>query len=413
METDFSLDDSPTPSGNDVDHDREIAGRRIAVIGKLEAMNRREVRDFIRERGGLWADEPQSAELVVVGAGQVPFDELESLVGNEILDAAAAGQLEIIPEARFWQIVGLVEHDPQVKRLYTAAMLARLLDVPSATIRRWHRRGLIVPVHMVHRLAYYDFQEVANARRLAQLIQTGASPSAIEAKLSRLSDWFPEIQRPLTQLSVIVEGKDVLLRKGEGLIEPSGQRRIDFAALEPGPQTPRTEAPSPVLSASEFVSESFHSTPEQQLKLANALEDDQRYTEAILVYRGMLLAFGPNAEVNFALAELLYLQGETAAARERYYTAVELDDSFVEARASLGCVLLETGERELAISTFEGALAIHPDYADVHFHIARALDAERRPVDAAVHWQRFLELAPESPWADEARSQLALVNAPS
>ncbi len=63
--------------------------------------------------------------------------------------------------------------------------------------------------------------------------------------------------------------------------------------------------------------------------------------------------------------------------------AIELDEDLVEARANLGCVLAEQGERELAVAALEGALALHPDYADAHFHLARTLDelqrARKRP----------------------------------
>jgi hypothetical protein len=34
------------------------------------------------------------------------------------------------------------------------------------------------------------------------------------------------------------------------------------------------------------------------------------------------------------------------------------------------------------------------------------LDDLGRAPEAALHWQRFLELAPDSPWADEAHDRL-------
>ena len=122
----------------------------------------------------------------------------------------------------------MVEDENGACRLYTPGMLAQLLDVPVATIRRWHRRGLIAPSRQVHRLAYFDFQEVASARRIAELMSAGASPDAIESKLSRLAELYPELQRPLSQLNVIVEGRNVLLRDGAGLIEPGGQKRLSL-----------------------------------------------------------------------------------------------------------------------------------------------------------------------------------------
>jgi tetratricopeptide (TPR) repeat protein len=91
---------------------------------------------------------------------------------------------------------------------------------------------------------------------------------------------------------------------------------------------------------------------------------------------------------------------------------VELDEDYVEARANLGCVLAETGRPDLAVAAFEGALRFHPDYADVHYHLARVLDELDRPFEAVEHWRAFSELAPDSPWADEAHQRLATGAAP-
>ncbi|MBN2292441.1 MAG: tetratricopeptide repeat protein, partial [Pirellulales bacterium] len=93
-------------------------------------------------------------------------------------------------------------------------------------------------------------------------------------------------------------------------------------------------------------------------------------------------------------------------ARERYYMAIELDEDYVEARANLGCVLAETGQLDLAVAAFEGALAFHGDYADVHYHLARVLTDLGDRKKARQHWQVFIRLAPDSPWAEEAREQL-------
>ena len=98
-----------------------------------------------------------------------------------------------------------------------------------AIVRRWHRRGLIVPRREVRKLPYFDFQEVATARQLAELLAAGMSPQAIEKKLAELVRYRPGVERPLAQLSVIVEGKQLLLRQGDGLIAPGGQLWFNFA----------------------------------------------------------------------------------------------------------------------------------------------------------------------------------------
>ena len=130
--------------------------------------------------------------------------------------------------------------------------------------------------------------------------------------------------------------------------------------------------------------------------------------QAIEVYRAILVSGESTADDHFALAELLYRTGDLAAARERYYVAIELDEDYVEARANLGCVLAELGELPLAEAALRGALAYHPDYADAHFHLARLLDRVEQRKEASKHWRKFLDLAPASPWADEARDRAAM-----
>jgi tetratricopeptide (TPR) repeat protein len=140
--------------------------------------------------------------------------------------------------------------------------------------------------------------------------------------------------------------------------------------------------------------------------LAAEWENAGRLSEAADLHRAAMAAAGPDPEGCFQLAELLYRQGDFSGARERYYMAIELDEDYVEARANLGCVLAETGQRELAIAAFEGALRYHPDYADAHYHLARTLDDLGRRLTAEQHWRKFLTLAPDSPWAAEAAERL-------
>jgi len=300
--------------------------------------------------------------------------------------------------------------------LYTPAMLAELLGVPLAVVRRWRRRGLIVPVREVRRLPYFDFREVATARRLAELLAAGVSPRAIERKLAELARFVPGVERPLAELPVVVEGKHLLLRQADGLIAPGGQIWFDFddATIELDRESAGRGAAGEGETAAAGtgrlrlpVAHGETATAAELASAAAELEDDGQLPAAAEMYRAALAAGGPNPQICFALAEVLYRLGEAAAARERYYMAIELDEEYVEARANLGCVLAELGEGELAAAAFAGALAFHDQYADAHFHLARTLDDLDRASEADQHWRQFLELAPESPWADTGRRRLA------
>ena len=291
---------------------------------------------------------------------------------------------------------------------YTIAQLAELVGVATARVRDWQRRGWIVPAREEHRLAYFDFPELAAARNLAALVRAGVKPATISRKLEEFKRRAPHVQRPLAELAIVLDGRQLLVREGDDLVEPGGQLRIDFAALEHEPGDELT--PATIVSPAVFLAKGPTAAappPAQLAEWAAQLDEAGDLEAAAEMYRAALAAGGPQPELCFQLAEVLYRAGDLAAARERYYAALELDENYVEARANLGCVLAEMGQRELAAAAFEGTLRCHEPYADVHYHLARTLDELARRDEAAIHWRRFLELAPESPWADEARDRLA------
>jgi tetratricopeptide (TPR) repeat protein len=414
-----------------------LEGKRVALVGRLASMPRREAAQWLRTQGAVVLDKPDAAtHLIVVGEEDLPLpdaDGLEDWFDESLRRAVEQGTLEVLTETALWQRLGLGESEPQLHRLYTPAMLAELLGVSVAVIRRWHRRGLIVPAREVRRLPYFDFHEVATARRLAQLLSAGVAPREIEKKLAVLARLVPGAQRPLAQLSVIIHGKEILLRQGDGLVEPGGQFRFDFEAweggrrpAEPPPFSPRPpgEAPTTMLRTvpgypgagapgeaasdlSSHLAKGPPAAPADQLRhMAAELEEAGELTEAADMYRAAMAAAGPDPETCFQLAELLYRLGDLAAARERYYMAIELDEDYVEARANLGCVLAETGQWELAVAAFQGALSYHGGYADVYYHLARTLDELGRRDEAEAHWRTFLAMTPDSPWAQQARVRL-------
>jgi tetratricopeptide (TPR) repeat protein len=142
--------------------------------------------------------------------------------------------------------------------------------------------------------------------------------------------------------------------------------------------------------------------------MAEQWEDQGELAHAADMYRAALAAGGANAEICFALAEVFYRLGDLSAARERYFMAVELDENYVEARVNLGRTLADQGRPDMAQAAFEGALRYHPDYADAHYHLATLLHQSDRKSEALPHWRAFVELAPNSPRAIEARLILVL-----
>jgi tetratricopeptide (TPR) repeat protein len=379
-----------------------LAGTRVALVGRFAGTDQKTVAEIVRAHGGEHVDEVAAANLVVVGEHGLPFDEprrLEQLLSELGKVDEGAAPREVIAQTEFWERLGLVDQEGNVHRLYTPRMLASLVGVDVAVIRRWQRLGLIRPAREVLRLPYFDFQEVATARRLVELLAAGVPPREIKRQLAALGRYLPRVERPLAQLSVMLAGKELLLRQGDGLVEPGGQLRFDFDQLE------ETNVAEASTSTSE-LSIDRSAEPEELLAAAHAREDAGDLPGAIECYRAALAAAGPNPRWVFELAELLYAVNDLPAARERYYMAIELDEDFVEARANLGCVLAESGETALAVAALRGALQLHPDFPDAHFHLATALEQLNSATEARHHWETFLALAPESPWAETARQRL-------
>ena len=124
--------DQATMTSPEVDSEvGSITDRRIAFVGKLGGMNRREARELVRKHGGTMVDRVDpTVDLIVIGADVDPLDVPEALLDDWVTKASADGRVVIINETEFWQKLGLVEPQQDVGHLYTPAMLASLLDVP-------------------------------------------------------------------------------------------------------------------------------------------------------------------------------------------------------------------------------------------------------------------------------------------
>ncbi len=392
-----------------------LGGRRVVFVGRLASMSRREAEQFVRAAGGRVLDRVGAkADVVVVSDDAHDLDRLlaeRELFSDEMRDAISRGEMELVRESELWGRLGLVDAGQGIERLYTPAMLAELIGAPIAAIRQWHRRGALVAKREVRRLAYFDFEEVRVARKLAALLAAGCSLSAVNRRLDELSRLLPESPRPLADPAVVVEGRRLVIRRGEGISEPSGQLLIDFDAAKPQAAGDGGPVAIPFVAAlgggPMRQSGGTHPMAADDLRtLAAELEESGCQEQAVDVCRAILASGDFTPDDHFALAELLYQAGDLSAARERYYAAIELDEDFVEARSNLGCVLAEQGDLSLAEAAFRGALEYHPDYADAHYHLARLLDRVNRSSEASRHWQLFMNLAPASPWADEARERI-------
>jgi len=304
---------------------------------------------------------------------------------------------------------------PGVSRLYTVPMMADVLRVPRAAVRHWLRGGLLEPARRSGSIEWFEFPQLVVGRQLVRLLEAGLSLRDIDTKLAGLAPGGAAEAARMAE-RIVADGRRLSILHNDRLVGAGGQLQLGFythgltpADAEPTGQ-PRvaTVSITTTLAAEESHADD-HRDPASvadMLDLAADLEAAGALSEAAEALRAVLQAQGPTAQIVFMLAELLYRTGDLTAARERYYAAVELDADHLEARSSLGCVLAELGEHELALAALDGVLRQQPDYADAHWHMAGVLHDVGRKVDSQRHLRAFVALAPESPWATMARERL-------
>ena len=415
--------------------ERALQGQRVAITGRLASMKRDEAVSLLEASGGEYARTPdRETAYLVVGEAGWPLREDGRLthsleVARSLRQAGAA--LEIVTETAFLILLGLHELRP----LYTAQQLSRILKVPSREIVSWIRRGLIEPVKVVNRLYYFDFAQVASAKTLGELIRDGVSPARLRTSLSALESWFPGAKQSLAQLRILERSGELLVRLHDGsLADARGQLQIDFEehASEPAgtasttaslADVPEIPTPEPAKKASaakkptidrvepsrkigDLIPLAIPRSGDTWFTSALHLEEEGRLAEAAEAYQKSLFVEGPRADVCFNLGNVLYRLGRREEAVQRFMQSVEIDPSYIECWNNLANALADIGRPEEAVRALRKALAVDPHYADAHYNLAELFHQLGRTDQARAHWKSYLVEDSKSDWADHVRERL-------
>ncbi len=406
------------PPQNDLTSSPVLQSEHLAFTGTLASMTHREAQELAEQHGGSAMQHvSRQTTMLIIGEEGWPLDPdgQPSQKLRQAQELKTQGfEIQLVKESDWLQLLDVHQQSDVVHRLYTPAMLSKLLGVPVGSIRSWERLGLIRAVRKIYRLPYFDYCEVTGARRLMELLSSGISRQRLQSSLENLKDIWPDIQRPLGQLDVLVDGDHVLYRDDTGLIEPvSRQRYFDFDRLT-NPEASVGREPHDDSEPDTTLSWDSRPTPAgnenwtsaEWLRAGQQAADAGDLDQAAQAFRLCLLENPHDPELHFHLAECLYRQHHLEAATERYYVAVECDHQYIEAWTQLGCVLEERDLKEEALSAFGVALEFHPEYPDAHRHKAALLDILGQTEEARAHWETYLKYDQKGPWAEEARARL-------
>ncbi|MEZ5942642.1 MAG: tetratricopeptide repeat protein [Planctomycetaceae bacterium] len=406
----------PRNVGHNLQSSPCLKGERVSFTGTLASMTHAAAADLVAENGGEASEHvSRQTTMLVIGEEGWPLEDSgqPSVKLQQALRWQEAGaELQIVNESDFLALLDLTEHRDEVHRLYTPAMLSSLLGVSTHVIRSWARKGLIRSVKQVHRLPYFDFREVSSARRLSELLQSGIPRRELEESLQRLPEVLRGEARPLEQLELLASDHTIVIRDRYGLVNPvSGQRLFDFE----GDDDEGAEYDGPGPSSIQLIPRNVGAARLDRDWLVEGcrLYDAGKLDEALEAFRLAAMDSPNSADVQFQLAECLYRLGNAKGALERYYSAVEHDNEFLEAWTQIGCLHKELGDFAAAKTAFEVALHVLPEYPEAHFLLAEVLLETEEQDEAALHLEAYLEHEFRGPWSDIARQRLEQIRSTS
>jgi tetratricopeptide (TPR) repeat protein len=292
---------------------------------------------------------------------------------------------------------------PQPERIYGVRELTRILTLTPK------RAGQLRRLELLRGDSGYTFRDLLALRAASALLDAGASVRQIRAALTALRRQDPDLQQPLAEVRLVLEGDRLVAQSDRVRFDPrTGQMvlALDSGGLEKAATaTLGTGLVRPLAPPADQAETWFERASEWD-------GDPAQWEDAIDAYRRVVTIDPTYAAAWNNLGLLLHRMGRYDEAGDAYLSALDQDSQCCEAAYNLGSLHEDRGAVDEAITDYRRALELSPDYADAHFNLAGALARNGRDGEAIKHWQRYLELDSGSPWARIARAHLEIVEPP-
>jgi len=145
--------------------------------------------------------------------------------------------------------------------------------------------------------------------------------------------------------------------------------------------------------------------PDPLLALGTMAMDDRRFDEARKYYEQARQVAPEDGVAAFNLAQVLIEKKETARAVELLVSIPKLE-SDGGLMATAGIYLARLKEEELALDLYRAAVSADPPWPEAHILLGNALARKGDFQQAAGHFEKYLEIDPDSPRAEAARQGL-------
>ncbi len=268
----------------------------------------------------------------------------------------------------------------------------RILGLTGKQLDYWDRLRLVSP-RKEQGNRFYSFRDLISLRTIKQLIDQGVPANRLRRALAALREKLAQVHRPLSELRILSDGKDVVVESEGARLEPlSGQFVLNFETRELGEKVRVMVGPN----ADDW--------------LATALEydaEENTRAQAIEAYDHALSIDPQKVDALLNCGTLCYEEGNLKKAAEYFMRALQVDPENALAHFNLGSVLEEIGRLEAARLHLRNAVRLDPSYPDAHYNLAFVCEELGARNEAQRHWQAYITLDPSSPWCGYARQRLA------
>jgi tetratricopeptide (TPR) repeat protein len=233
-------------------------------------------------------------------------------------------------------------------------------------------------------------------------------------ELLQLANEVPSSAEAKQRLGMVLqlEGK---LAEAEACYRAALQRDPDYveALIGLGQVEAQQGQIAPALKHIEAAIEIDPQRPPGHFSLGRLLETQGRTDEALAEYFRALELDPTNAQVSVNIAAIQLSRNQPDQALSRLDQAVELAPMNGEARNLRGHAHLTLRHFGQAVDDFREAVNRLPDRADIHYHLALALEGDRKPADALRAAEQALHIAPSFADARILSQRLALAVVPT
>lgn len=286
---------------------------------------------------------------------------------------------------------------------YSRQDVQRILQISSRQMQGWERAGLISQQES------YSFQDLGQLKLLRALRQDDVPAASIRDSILAMKA-VAGMSNPLLEARLVRTGTRLAFRHHGEIVDPIRRQllfdfeRFDKPEVEPTNGFEPRMIPSK-LSAPSSTTASLRAIQDLFLGAVQAEESGDKL-RAIDLYEEILKLDPGYAAACINLGTLYFHQHKYAEAEEHYRRATIADPSYVLAYFDLGNVLDELERMDEAIAAYRQAVTLAPGYADAHYNLALAYERKGQQRAALRHWQCYVRLDNNGPWAEHARSQL-------